>query len=90
MQTLFSIGRTTAGFFSNLLRLLPQACDLYLQQLPLRKLILEQQRFSLWAKNLGLFQHGHSSLDYRLRDADLIKDFILEILDDLNEYLSES
>lgn len=26
----------------------------------------EQQRFGLWARNLGLYHRGHNSLDYRL------------------------
>ena len=29
----------------------------------------ESQRFGLWAKNLGLYDAGHGSLDYRFRDA---------------------
>lgn len=32
----------------------------------------EYERFDLWAVNLGLYQTGHGSLDYRLRDAEAI------------------
>lgn len=32
-------------------------------------LIEQQQRFDLWAINIGLRQKGHASLDYRFRDA---------------------
>ena len=32
-------------------------------------LIEQQQRFDLWAINIGLRQRGHASLDYRFRDA---------------------
>src|SRR5271170_5823370 len=89
MQKLSIAGRSIAGFFRLLLRLLSHASEPFIQQLPRRKLILEEQRFRLWATNLGLFQHGHSSLDYRLRDADLVKNFALDVLDELIEYLSE-
>jgi|ERR1700734_1157866 hypothetical protein len=89
MQKLSIAGRAIAHFFGLLLQLLPYASEPFIQQLPQRKLILEAQRFQLWATNLGLFQHGHSSLDYRLRDADLVKNFALDVLDELTEYLSE-
>lgn len=29
----------------------------------------QKERFELWAINLGLYQRGHASLDYRFRDA---------------------
>ena len=43
-------------------------------------------RFNQWAGNLGAYQSFASpkSLEYRLRDAPLIKDFILHGLADLS------
>ena len=32
-------------------------------------LTTQVQRYQLWAENLGLYQSGHSSLDYRFREA---------------------
>lgn len=43
----------------------------------------EYQRFLLWATNLGLFQRHHSSLDYRLRDNEVIMAFTKSLLTSL-------
>jgi hypothetical protein len=53
-------------------------------------LALQSERFTLWASSLGLFQVGHASLDYRLRDADVVRQYISDVLLELNEYLSDS
>lgn len=47
----------------------------------------ESQRFHLWATNLGLYHTGHSSLDYRFRDAPLVYSFAQKLLKDLERYL---
>ena len=49
----------------------------------------EFDRFDLWANNLGLHHTGHSSLDYRLRDADNLRDYVKGLLDELKETLEE-
>lgn len=49
----------------------------------------EAQRFSLWADNLGLHHWGHSSLDYRLREAGALEAFVKSLLKDLKESLEE-
>lgn len=46
-------------------------------------LIEQQQRFHLWAVNIGLHQRGHASLDYRFRDAPNIHQYCLTLLEDL-------
>lgn len=53
------------------------------------KLQHEYERFSLWTDNLGLHHRGHSSLDYRLRDSDSLRDFIQALLDDLLSALDQ-
>lgn len=50
----------------------------------------ESQRFELWAVNLGLYHHGHSSLDYRFRDAPSVFSFAYKLLQDLEKYLELS
>ena len=50
----------------------------------------EMQRFQLWATNLGLYRHDHGSLDYRLRDNEVVKSFTKELLINLAESLEES
>ena len=50
----------------------------------------EMQRFQLWATNLGLCRQDHGSLDYRLRDNEVVKSFTKELLINLDESLGES
>ena len=50
----------------------------------------EMQRFQLWAINLGLYRQDHSSLDYRLRDNEIVRSFTRELLTSLIEALGES
>jgi hypothetical protein len=49
----------------------------------------EEQRFRLWAVNLGLYHQGHSALDYWLRDNLLIREFTAELLGSLDTTLRE-
>lgn len=50
----------------------------------------EQGRFRVWSGNLGALQKGHSSLDYRLRDAPLLRTNVLKLLNELGTNLFES
>ena len=52
-----------------------------------RQLVLEGQRFLLWAQNLGLHRQGHASLDYRVRDATVVKGYLAEVLTELQDTL---
>ncbi|KAK0673572.1 hypothetical protein QBC41DRAFT_240974 [Cercophora samala] len=54
-----------------------------------RDLELEGQRFTLWSHGLGLHQVGHASLDYRVRDAMVVKRRLAEVLTDLAGDLEE-
>lgn len=49
----------------------------------------EADRFELWAVNLGLFVSGHGSLDYRVRDAEGIRDTLHRFMKGLNTSLQE-
>ena len=53
-------------------------------------LVNESQRFGLWAKNLGLYSLGHSSLDYRFRDAPRVYQYTLQLLGDLENSILKS
>lgn len=44
-------------------------------------------RFRVWSGNLGVLQKGHSSLDYRLRDAPLFSNEVLKLLKELEDNL---
>lgn len=48
------------------------------------------QRFQLWPINLGLFSQDHSSLDYHLRDNEVVRSFTRGLLTNLIEALKES
>jgi len=52
-----------------------------------RRLVTEEERFRLWAHNLGLHQKGHASLDYRVRDASIIKSYLANLLVELKDHL---
>ncbi|KAK8861918.1 hypothetical protein PGQ11_008153 [Apiospora arundinis] len=52
-----------------------------------RHIGLEAQRFQLWAHSLGLQRQGHASLDYRVRDSDIVRDRLLEVLLELEGHL---
>lgn len=47
-------------------------------------------RFRLWAANIGALSRGHSSLDYRLRDAPLVLEGALKLLNELQQELHQS
>jgi hypothetical protein len=49
----------------------------------------ELERFELWANNLGLHHRGHSSLDYRLREVEALKNIIYGLLQDMKTTLDE-
>lgn len=44
-------------------------------------------RFKMWAGNIGAFADGHASLDYRLRDSDETKQFLLDFLASLVDFI---
>ena len=47
-------------------------------------------RFRLWAANIGALSRGHGSLDYRLRDAPLVLEGALKLLNELQQELHQS
>lgn len=49
----------------------------------------ELGRFRVWAANIGALQKGHSSLDYRLREAPLVRDNVQKLLKELHGCLQE-
>ena len=49
----------------------------------------ELGRFRLWADNIGARNHGRSGLDYRLRDAQYMRENVIALLQDLEETLQD-
>lgn len=83
-ELLVTIGRRVQDAFENL-----KATESRQHQQGTFEVALENQsqRFRLWAINMGLYQTGHGSLDYRFRDAPLVYSFARELLCDLERYL---
>lgn len=40
-------------------------------------------RFKIWTGNLGAMAKGHSALDWRLRDADVMRSTVFSLLEEL-------
>jgi hypothetical protein len=55
--------------------------------IPLDDIQSEEERFKLWAANLGLYATGDRSLDYRIQDSPSVKEYTNQLLDDLREDL---
>src|SRR4051812_38533717 len=89
MRSLSSLGQESLRYFDGLADALSHADARFVEQLPPPTLENERQRFRLWSTNLGLLQPGHASLDYRLQDANSAREYTEELLEDLNEYLTE-
>lgn len=49
----------------------------------------EYERFKIWAVDLGLLVPGHGSLDYRIREAESLRQIVEVYLNDINQYLEE-
>ena len=60
------------------------------EQLDAASFRAEMQRFQLWAINLGLYRQDHGSLDYRLRDNEVVRSFTEELLASLMDAVKES
>ena len=44
-------------------------------------------KFRVWTGNLGALAKGHSALDWRLRDADVMRSTVLALLEELHNTL---
>lgn len=89
-QSLAADGHRVRQNFQNAYRSLEQNVSNVAGQLEPHAVESEMQRFLLWATNLGLFHHDHSSLDYRLRDNEVVRSFTTTLLSNLTESLDES
>lgn len=76
--------------FASLVSLLQTAKPDLATQVPTTVVEDEFGRLRLWAANIGALGKGHSSLDYRLRDAPLVHEGVLKLLNELLEELRQS
>lgn len=89
-ESLSTQGHKVQRTFQDAQIALEQSASKMTDQLEPAALRSEMQRFLLWAANLGLFHQDHSSLDYRLRDNEVIRAFTKDQLSNLVESLDES
>lgn len=85
-QGLQALGRTVASTFKRLVEA-PWTGDQDTAIPSRRRIAAEEERFRLWARTLGLFQTGHASLDYRVRDASFIKASLTDLLTELQDHV---
>ena len=89
-ENLATHGHHVRQSFQNACKSLAQNVSNVAGQLEPTAVESETQRFLLWATNLGLLHHDHSSLDYRLRDNEVVRSFTTSLLSNLIESLDES
>lgn len=89
-EDLATQGRDAWENFTDAYETLQKSGPHFLEQLDATAFRVEMQRFQLWAINLGLYRQDHSSLDYRLRDNEVVRSFSRELLTSLIEALGES
>lgn len=63
--------------------------DQYAEQLPYNAIVDLSGRFNVWAGNIGAGQGGRASLDYRLREAEYIKEAVIRTLKHLSEAIQD-
>lgn len=56
----------------------------------LEDVLEESGRFRIWAGNLGALASGHGALDWRLRDASVMRTAVLMLLHELRLSLGSS
>lgn len=84
---LHELGSVVVDAFDELFAI--EQSDEWHDWLDAQDLTSEVERFQLWAQNLGLFQEGHASLDYRVRDAVFVKNRLAELLRELADHTTE-
>lgn len=87
--SLFDLGEKFLRCFAGLQDALSQKEPKFITSFDEVDIIEVNDRFILWASNIGLFNPAHTSLDYRLRDNELIKKFTRNLLQSLSKNISE-
>ncbi|KAK4204395.1 hypothetical protein QBC40DRAFT_272760 [Triangularia verruculosa] len=62
----------------------------YRELMPPTAIQNHRDRFKVWAGNLGAFQEGRASLDFRLRESSLMRTTILKLLNQLKQTIARS
>ena len=62
----------------------------HLLLMPLDTIKGEQGKFKVWCGNIGALQSGYASLDYRLRESEVMQVNVVKLLQQLQRTLLES
>ena len=89
-ESLATQGRHAWANFNDAYKGLRDSGSTFSKQIDTTNFRAEMQRFQLWAINLGLYRQDHGSLDYRLRDNEVVRSFTTDLLASLIEALAES
>ncbi|KAE9583000.1 hypothetical protein CGMCC3_g801 [Colletotrichum fructicola] len=82
--------RTCMSLFNALKSSSETAIDKFKAQLPSQVVRDQQDRFKLWATNLGALQRGRASLDFRLMDSSLMHSTVYKLLKELENTIKRS
>ena len=53
-----------------------------------RRVLNHSQRYGMWTANVDILETGPHSLDFRLKEKKILRDYILGILNEINQHLS--
>ena len=88
-KSLFEIGFDTLKLFKRVKSINDNEATHRDEDWPFSSIAAESDRFELWSVDIGLFVPGHGSLDYRLRQAESLKNTVGTFLASLKASLEE-
>ncbi|KAJ3530535.1 hypothetical protein NM208_g9288 [Fusarium decemcellulare] len=90
MGDIFKLSQQCHQEFQSLSTNLAAAGAEYSEHMPISSIESQHGKFRVWCGNLGAFQSGFASLDYRLREASAMNANVTTLLQQLESALSES
>ncbi|KAF5001849.1 hypothetical protein FDECE_10838 [Fusarium decemcellulare] len=90
MGDIFKLSQQCHQEFQSLSTNLAAASAEYSEHMPISSIESQHGKFRVWCGNLGAFQSGFASLDYRLREASAMNANVTTLLQQLESALSES
>ena len=81
-------GESCKQRFHDLLEASKRKDGYILKVLSERRVINYSQRYGMWTANVDILETGPYSLDSRLNEKKILRDYILGILDEINQQLS--
>lgn len=90
MISLAAKTRTCLRDLSMLPLLLEKCQPIHRNAMPKESIEYENGRFRIWTGNLGALQKGNASLDFRLRESNVMRANIAKLLDQLQAAVTQS